>query len=77
MVRYLSRTDLIQDCKKRIFSFFSVILAKLRREHTRDESSLSPDRMLEGELDLTHTSRDWRELEKIPDQYDLHTSEWK
>lgn len=55
-VRYSSRADFIENCEKRIFSVFSVILAKLCREDARDEASLTPDRMLEGELDSGRVS---------------------
>lgn len=76
-LRDSSRTYLREDCEKRIFFILSVILAKLRREDARDETSFSPDRMLEGELYFTHPPRDWRKLEEVPDEYNLYTSEWK
>ena len=51
----------------------SSTLAKLSRKNTRDESCLTPDGMLEGELYFTHSTRDWWELEKISDKDHLHT----
>ena len=74
-----SGTDFIQDSKDRIFSIsgsrFSILLTKLRRKDTWYELCLSPYRMLESELDITHPTRDWWQLEKISNKYDLYTSE--
>ena len=50
----------------------SSTLTKLSRENTRDESRLTPDGVLEGELYFTHSARDWWELEKISDKDHLH-----
>lgn len=75
VVWYSSRTDFVQYREKGVFSIFSLILTKLCRENTRDEASLTPDRMLESELD-GRVSWNWRKLEEISDQYELYTSEW-
>lgn len=74
-----SGADFIQDDKQRIFSIsdsrLSIHLAKLRRKNTWYELRLSPDRMLESILNLTHPTGYWWQLEKISNKYDLYTSE--
>ena len=72
---YFSCSDFRKDHKKVITDSSGWLrLSILGCQNARDESSLAPDRMLEGKLDIKSTS-DGRKLEEVSYEYDLHTSE--